>query len=128
MDRMKKIKIIVCESLDPARQFVRHSLEDYFPNFSIEVASNGKNIKKRLEMNHYDLVIYEREMPELSGDDLLKWVRSHQALRNMPVIMLSTNREAESLKMAVMLGVNAYIIKPFTAEGLIEKVKEVLEL
>ncbi len=108
------------------RQFIKYSLEDYYNNIAIESAPNGKNIQRRMEQNHFDLVIYDRELPLLSGDEMLTWLRSHEALKNMPVIITSTNRQVESLKKAAELGANAYIIKPFKVDALISKVAEIL--
>ena len=128
MNKMDKVKIFVADSTPSIRQFIRFNLEDYFGNIEIEMdmASNGKNVKNRLLESYHDLIIYEREMPLLDGDELLQWIKSQEAFVSVPVIIISSNRETESLKKAIQLGANAYIIKPFTAESIVNKVSELL--
>jgi CheY-like chemotaxis protein len=123
---MKKFRVLVADSTASLRQFIKYSLEDHYDNITIEAASNGKNIQRRIEQNQFNLIIYDRGMPLLDGDEFLSWLRSHQALKDMPVIITSTNSEMESLKRAAELGANAYIIKPFKVDALVSKVAEIL--
>lgn len=123
---MEKKRILICDSNPSVRQFIKFSLEGHLLGIEISMAPNGKNVQGKLQKNHYDLVIYEREMPELNGDEMLKWLRTHQALNGTPFIMISTDRHEESLRQAIELKVNGYIIKPFTADQIVEKVKTVL--
>jgi len=121
-----KFKVLVADATASLRQFIKYSLEDYYKNIAIESASNGKNIQRRTEQNQFDLIIYDRELPLLSGDEMLTWIRSHEALKDMPIIITSMNRQVESLKKVAELGANAYIIKPFKVDALISKVAEIL--
>jgi DNA-binding response OmpR family regulator len=122
---MDKFKVLIADSTASVRQFIRYTLEDHFPNIEFEVATNGKNIQKRLESTHFDLILYDREMPMLNGEELLKWLRNHDTLKNIPFIMISSDRDEESLKRAVQLGADAYLIKPLLMDSLVSKVREI---
>ncbi len=64
---MNKFKVLIAESTPSVRQFIRYTLEDHFLNLEFEVATNGKNVQKRLENTHYDLILYDKDMPLLDG-------------------------------------------------------------
>lgn len=123
---MNKMKVLLAESNSSVRQFIRYTLEEHFPEFEFEVATNGKNIQKRVEETRYDLIIYEREMVMLSGDEFLEWRQGDSRLSAVPVVIMSTDRREESLKDAIKLGANAYLIKPLLAEHIVSNVKEVI--
>ncbi|UCH44931.1 MAG: response regulator [Nitrospiraceae bacterium] len=126
MYKADKFKIFVADSTPSVRQFIRFNLEDYFGSIEMDMASNGKNVKSRLLESHHDLIIYEREMPLMDGDEFLQWIKSQEAFVSVPVIIISSNRETDSLKKTIQLGADSCIIKPFTAESLVEKVSELL--
>lgn len=122
---MDKIRILIADGTPSVRQFIRYSLEDYFPNISIEMASNGKNIRKRLEGTPFNLILCDSELPLLSGWELLKWLRNQEKLKNVSFIMISSERDEKSLRKAVELGADAYLVKPLLMDDLVSKVKEV---
>lgn len=124
---MKRLKVLIADSITSVRQFIRFTLMNNFPNIEINIASNGKNIKKRLEDARYDLIIYDREMPLLSGDELLEWLRQHETLKlkSTPFIMMSVDRDESSIRKAIQLGANAYLIKPLLMDHLIGNVRDV---
>ncbi|MBI5408274.1 MAG: response regulator [Nitrospirae bacterium] len=123
---MNKFKVLIADSTPSLRQFIKYALEDHFPGIVIEMANTGKNIQQRLEGSRYDLILYEKEMPLLDGDDLLEWLRSHETLKAAPFIMMSANSDEESLKKAIQLGADAYLLKPFKIDVLINKVTAVV--
>ena len=117
--------MLIADSTASVRQFIRYTLEDHFRSVQFEVATNGKNIQRRIEMTHFDLILYDKDMTLLSGEDMLKWLRSHQALKNTPFIMISGDRDEESISRSIALGANDYLIKPLLMDPLIEKVKDI---
>ncbi|MBI5055618.1 MAG: response regulator [Nitrospirae bacterium] len=123
---MKKLKVLVADATASVRQFIKYALEDSFPDIDIDMAPNGRNVQQRLEDTRFDLVIYDSDMPFLSGDALLEWLRKHDTLKTTPFIMMSANSDGECLKKAVHLGADAYLVKPLLREHLIAKVKEIL--
>jgi CheY-like chemotaxis protein len=123
---LDKHKVLIADSNSSVRQFIRYTLQEHFPKFEFEVATNGKNIQKRVEETRYDLIIYEREMPKLSGDEFLHWRQDHSRISAVPVVILSSDRREECLKTAIKLGANAYLIKPLLMEHLISSIKEIM--
>jgi DNA-binding response OmpR family regulator len=124
---MDKIRILIAEGTASVRQFIRYALEDHFKGAEFEIATNGKNIQKRLESALFDLILYDRDMPFLGGDELLKWLKGHDKLKDVPFIMISGDRDEDSLKKAVRLGADAYLIKPLLIGPLVDKVREMLK-
>ncbi|GBD96532.1 MAG TPA: response regulator [Nitrospirae bacterium] len=123
---MRRLKVLIADATTSVRQFIRFTLMNNFSNIEIHVASNGKNIKKRLEDDtRYDLIIYDREMPLLSGDELLEWLRKHETLKSTPLIMMSVDRDESSIRKAIQLGANAYLIKPLLMDHLVGNVRDV---
>jgi DNA-binding response OmpR family regulator len=122
MTHMNKIKILIADSSASLRQFIKYTIEDRFPHVVAEMANSGKNIQQRIEDGSYDLILYEKEMPMLDGNTLLGWIREHETLGATPFIMISSSGDAEDLKRAIHLGVDAYLLKPFKGEALISKV------
>ncbi len=122
---MDKFKVLIADSTPSVRQFIRYSLEDHFKNIEFEVANNGKNIQKRIEATHYDLILYDRDLPLLKGDELLEWLRNHEMLKHIPFIMISSDRSEESLRKVIELGADACLVKPLLMAPLVNKVKEI---
>ncbi len=122
---MNKFKVLIADSSPSVRHFIKYSLQDHFPSVEFEVATNGKNIKKRLENTLYDIILYDRDMPMLQGDELLEWLRHHERLKNISFIMISGNTDESSLKRAIALGADAYLIKPLLMDPLVSKVREI---
>jgi len=123
---MNKMKVLIADSTASLRQFIKYALESHFPNMTIEMANSGKNIQQRMESARYDLVLYEREMPLLDGFTLLEWLRNHESLKTTPIILMSSGTDEESLKKAVQLDADAYLLKPFKIDILTGKVAAVV--
>jgi DNA-binding response OmpR family regulator len=123
---MNKIKVLVADSAASVRQFIRYTLEDHFRDVEFEIATNGKNIQKRIESSSYELILYDSAMPFLSGYELLKWLKNSESFKNISFILLSSKSDEASLKKAAELGADAYLVKPLLMETLVNKVKEIL--
>ena len=123
---MNKLKILIADSTASVRQFIKYALEDHFPGVVIEMANSGKNIQQRLESTRYDLILYEKEMSMLDGNILLEWLRKHEILKKTPLILMSADSDEESLKKAVQFGADAYLLKPFKIDNLVNKVTSVV--
>jgi CheY-like chemotaxis protein len=108
------------------REFIKAAITESFPSVEIYDASNGKEAQQKLEAARFDVVLCDWEMPEMSGSDLLKWVRSTPAFKDIPFIMVTAKREKESILDAINAGVTDYIVKPLNAEVLCQKLTAVL--
>jgi DNA-binding response OmpR family regulator len=122
---MSKLKVLVVDDMSSVRKFTRYGLEKNHPNLEIDEAANGKEAQQILEDKHYDLILCDWEMPIMKGDELLEWVRKHPKLKDIPVIMITAKSEKDDVVTAIHLGVNGYIVKPFTIEALLQKMASV---
>jgi len=119
------IAILVVDDSSSARRIVRYYLKNMGYGACFE-AENGRDALKVLENEKIDLIISDLAMPIMDGMDLLVTVRQHSVYGAIPFIILTANNEQDTLVKAVAAKVNHYIIKPFTAETLEEKVRAVL--
>ena len=95
-------------------------------DFTIEEAEDCSEGLKKLAETKMDLILVDWNMPGMTGVDFVKTVRSIPALAGIPIVMVTSNAEKEQVLSAVMAGVNAYIVKPFTAETFTQKLSEVI--
>lgn len=121
-----KVKVLIADDAATVRAVTKSMLKQSFPNIIVEEAVNGKEAQHLLEQFHYDLVISDWEMPEMSGDELLLWMKKTPGLKNIPFIMVSARNDAESVKKAIELGANSFIVKPYTAEILTQRIVAVV--
>ena len=126
-NEMPKIKVLVADDMTTMRNIVKQTISQSFFNVTVKEAINGNDAKAKLKAEVFDMVISDWEMPNFTGIELLKWVRSHPKMKNIPFIMLTANSEKNGVVQAMSLGCNAYIIKPFTPEKLTVKMIELLD-
>ena len=126
---MKTFTFLIVEDSESMRHFIKNILKELgFKDLMI--ASDGIEAKKILEESlqpestRIDLIFCDWMMPKMSGIEVLKEVRSNQALKDIPFVMITTKKDPESIRQAIQEGVNDYVVKPFTANTLIEKVNK----
>ena len=88
----------------------------------VDEASNGREALLLLDRKQYDLLITDWNMPEMCGLDLVMEVRRNDALKKLPVLMITTVSAKEDIVNALKAGVNNYVVKPFDAATLQAKV------
>ncbi|MCS7202673.1 MAG: response regulator [Dictyoglomus sp.] len=98
------------------------------PNLIFEEAESGLFALEKLALKNIDLMILDLNMPDMHGLEVLKFLRSHDNYKDLPVIILTTRGDEEMRETALKEGANYYITKPFDPEVLISKVKEFLNL
>lgn len=124
---MKKLlRILVVDDTKFIRDLVSKTIRTRYPEIMIDEAQNGRQAQSMLQKNEYSLVLCDWEMPEMSGIDLLQWVRGTPALEGQPFIMVTSLDEKEHVVEAVQKGVNDYMAKPFSGEQLITKMMKTL--
>jgi two-component system, chemotaxis family, chemotaxis protein CheY len=87
---------------------------------------NGREGLDRLGTNQIDLVITDWNMPEMSGIEFIRNIRANDKTRGIPVLMVTTNAAKDDIVEALKAGVNNYVVKPFTADVIKEKIEAVL--
>ncbi len=91
----------------------------------VVLVSNGREALKRIETEQFDLVITDWYMPEMSGIEFLRTLRAKADTRDVPIVIVSANGSKEDVAQAIQLRVNAYVLKPFTAETLKDRIAAV---
>ncbi len=118
------LKILIVDDFATMRRIMRNILKQIgFTNIS--EADDGKTGLKALQKEKFDLVLCDWNMPEMPGIDLLRAVRSDDALKDIPFVMVTAEAQKDNIVEAVQAGVSNYVIKPFTAETVSEKLKKV---
>jgi two-component system, chemotaxis family, chemotaxis protein CheY len=126
MDVNKKIKILIVDDFATMRKVIRNLLKQSgYEN--VTEAEDGVAAMNVLKSAKIDFVISDWNMPNMTGIELLRTVRSDNELRALPFLMVTAESLKENVVEAVKAGVNNYIVKPFTAEVLGEKIEKILE-
>lgn len=121
-----KIRILLCDDASFIRDLIKRTLRKFLPQSEITEASDGKKAQAILNRQAFDLILSDWEMPGMSGEELLQWVRSEERLSSIPFIMVTSLGGKEHIVKAVQAGVSDYLGKPFTAEELMQKVHKSL--
>jgi two-component system chemotaxis response regulator CheY len=119
-----KMKILVVDDFSTMRRIVKNILRQLgFEN--IVEADDGETAVAKLQSERIDFIISDWNMPKMSGLELLKWVRSHDEFKDIPFLMVTAEAQKENVLEAVKAKVSNYIVKPFTAETLSEKIEKI---
>ena len=120
------MRILVVDDFSTMRRIVKNLLNELgFTN--IAEADDGNTALPILEKGGIDFLVTDWNMPGMPGIDLLKAVRANAELANLPVLMVTAEAKREQIMEAAQAGVNGYVVKPFTADTLKEKVDKVFE-
>jgi len=121
----KDMKFLVVDDYSTMRRIVKNLLHD-LGYANVAEADDGKTALPLLENGNFDFLITDWNMPGMPGLDLLKAVRSNDKLKKLPVLMLTAEAKREQIVEAAQAGVSGYVIKPFTAVTLKEKIDKIL--
>lgn len=120
------MKILVVDDFSTMRRIVKNLLNDLgFSN--IQEADDGSTALTALEAGDFEFVVTDWNMPGMTGIDLLKAIRANPKFAGLPVLMVTAEACREQIIEAAKAGVNGYIIKPFTAVTLKEKLDRIFE-
>ena len=118
--------ILVVDDASTMRRIVRGLLRELSLK-NIREAENGSDAMEELRRKKADLVISDWNMPQMTGIELLRAIRSDAALKNVPVLMVTAEARKENIMQAVQAGVSNYIVKPFSAETLQDKLNKIFK-
>lgn len=120
------MKILVVDDFSTMRRIIKNLLRDLgFTN--TQEADDGTTGLPMLQSGNFDFLITDWNMPGMTGLDLLKAVRSDTRLAKLPVLMVTAESKREQIIEAAQAGVNGYVVKPFTASTLEEKIGKIFE-
>ena len=124
----KNLKILVVDDFSTMRRIVRNLLVQVgFSNQLIQEADDGENALAMLRSQPFDFVVTDWNMPNMTGIDLLRAIRAEPSLKGLPVLMVTAENNRDQIIAAAQAGVNGYIVKPFTAVTLQEKLTKIFE-
>jgi two-component system chemotaxis response regulator CheY len=122
----KNLKILIVDDFATMRKVIRNLLKQGgFEN--VVEAEDGVAALKALKSQPVDFIISDWNMPNMSGLELLKAVRSDDELKALPFLMVTAEALKDNVVAAVKAGVSNYIVKPFTAEVLNEKIEKIVK-
>ena len=122
----KNMKILVVDDFSTMRRIIKNLLRDLGFNNTSE-ADDGQTALPMLQAGDFDFLITDWNMPGMTGIDLLRTVRADEKLAGLPVLMVTAEQKREQIVEAAQAGVNGYVVKPFTAGVLKEKIDKIFE-
>ncbi|MFO0769096.1 MAG: chemotaxis response regulator CheY [Nitrospiraceae bacterium] len=120
------MKILVVDDMSTMRRIVKNILKQLGFN-NLEEAENGQEALTKLKADNYGFVVSDWNMPVMMGIDMLRAIRADEKLKKIPVLMVTAEAQKENLIEAVQAGVSNYIVKPFTAETMQEKISKIFK-
>ena len=118
------MKILIVDDFSTMRRIVRNILKQLSFN-NVDEAEDGDVALEKLKNGSYDFVITDWNMPNMTGLELLKAIRADEALKDLPVLLITAEAEKENVVLAAQAGVNDYIVKPFTGDVLQQKINRI---
>jgi two-component system chemotaxis response regulator CheY len=122
----KELKFLIVDDYSTMRRVVKNQLHE-LGYANVAEADDGATALPQLHRGEFDFLITDWNMPGMHGLDLLRAVREHSKLAHLPVLMLTAEARREQIVTAVQAGVDGYVIKPFTAVTLKDKIDKILE-
>ncbi|ARD23198.1 histidine kinase [Shewanella sp. 10N.286.51.B7] len=120
------MKILIVDDFSTMRRIIKNLLRDLGFNNTQE-ADDGSTALPMLQKSEFDFVVTDWNMPGMQGIDLLKAIRADDSLKHLPVLMVTAEAKREQIIAAAQAGVNGYVVKPFTAATLKEKLDKIFE-
>nr|WP_241093454.1 chemotaxis response regulator CheY [Xanthomonas sp.] len=120
------MRILIVDDFSTMRRIVKNLLGDLGFTNTAE-AEDGNSALTALRSAPFDFIVTDWNMPGMTGIDLLRNVRADDKLKHLPVLMVTAEAKREQIIEAAQAGVNGYIIKPFTAQTLQEKLGKIFE-
>lgn len=120
------MKILIVDDFSTMRRIIKNLLRELGFNNTME-ADDGSTALPMLKGGSFDFLVTDWNMPNMEGIELLRAVRADPALKSLPVLMVTAEAKRDQIVEAAQAGVNGYIVKPFTAETLKEKIDKIFE-
>ncbi len=122
----RSMRILVVDDFSTMRRIVRNLLKE-LGYTNADEAEDGVKALQKLKSERFDFVVSDWNMPSMTGIELLKAIRGDDALKHLPVLMITAEARKENIIEAAQAGANGYIVKPFTAATLDEKLERVFK-
>lgn len=120
------MKILIVDDFSTMRRIIKNLLRDLGFTNTAE-ADDGTTALPMLQHGNFDFLVTDWNMPGMNGIDLLRAVRADERLKNLPVLMVTAEAKRDQIIEAAQAGVNGYVVKPFTAQALKDKIEKIFE-
>jgi two-component system, chemotaxis family, chemotaxis protein CheY len=120
----KNMNILIVDDFSTMRRIIKNLLRDLGFNNTSE-ADDGQTALPMLKTGKFDFLVTDWNMPGMDGLTLLRTVRADELLSQLPVLMVTAEAKREQIVVAAEAGVNGYVVKPFTAVTLKEKIEKI---
>ena len=120
------MKILIVDDFSTMRRIIKNLLRDLGFTNTAE-ADDGTTALPMLQSGNFDFLVTDWNMPGMNGIELLRAVLADERLRLLPVLMVTAEAKRDQIIEAAQAGVNGYVVKPFTAQALKEKIEKVFE-
>ncbi|HNA28720.1 MAG TPA: chemotaxis response regulator CheY [Thiobacillaceae bacterium] len=122
----KNLKFLVVDDFSTMRRIVRNLLKE-LGYTNVDEAEDGAVGLQKLKGGDFQFVVTDWNMPVMTGIDMLKAIRADPTLKHLPVLMITAEAKKENIIEAAQSGASGYIVKPFTAATLEEKLGKIFE-
>ena len=124
------MKVLVVEDSSSMRAYLTTIIEGGTESFDLEIveAASGFEALKTLPHHKFDAILTDINMPDINGLELVSFLKNHPVHRAIPIMVISTEGREEDRKRAAALGAEEYLVKPFQAKDLIEKLRRLLKV
>jgi len=122
----KNMKILIVDDFSTMRRIIKNLLRDLGFTNTVE-ADDGTTALPILQTGTIDFLVTDWNMPGMTGIELLRSVRADEKLKTIPVLMVTAEAKRDQIIAAAQAGVNGYVVKPFTAVALKEKIEKIFE-
>jgi two-component system chemotaxis response regulator CheY len=119
------MKILVVDDFSTMRRIVRNLLKELGFSNVHEAEDGVEALNKLRSENNFDFVVSDWNMPNMTGIELLKVIRADPALKHLPLLMVTAEAKRENIIEAAQAGASGYVVKPFTAATLDEKLQKI---
>ena len=122
----KNMKILIVDDFSTMRRIIKNLLRDLGFTNTVE-ADDGITALPILNLGQIDFLVTDWNMPGMTGIELLRHVRADEKLKHLPVLMVTAEAKREQIIEAAQAGVNGYVVKPFTAIALKDKIEKIFD-
>ena len=119
-------RILVVEDSETMRSLLASTLGDLEASVKITEAGTGFEALRQLPRESFDLIVTDINMPDINGLELVSFVKGNRRYQSIPLMIVTTERSARDRARGMELGADAYIVKPFDPEDLLEVARSLL--
>jgi two-component system chemotaxis response regulator CheY len=123
---IESTRFLVVDDFSTMRRIVRNLLKE-LGFLNVQEAEDGVEAMAKLRVDEFDFVVSDWNMPNMTGIELLRAIRADDKLKHLPVLMVTAEAKKENIIEAAKAGASGYVVKPFTAATLDEKLKKIFQ-